>query len=82
MKTAKAFNIQILILHWVKKLNGLQEYQQFVFEAAQPGIVKAQLVANGSYTNTNTEFTLLKTRKASVSEITKKKINYRVDLEM
>ncbi|CAG8553907.1 12759_t:CDS:2 [Ambispora leptoticha] len=50
-----------------KKLSGLQKYQHFVFEAAQPGIVKAQLVANGTYT----EFNLLKTRKAGVSEIIK-----------
>jgi hypothetical protein len=50
-----------------KKLNGLQKYQHFLFEATHPGVVKAQLVANGSYT----EFNLLKTRKASISEITK-----------
>src|SRR5581483_10044532 len=52
-----------------KKLSGLQKYQFFVFEAARPGIVKTQLVANtnGAYT----EFNLLKTRKASVSQITK-----------
>ena len=50
-----------------KKLNGLQKYQHFLFEAAQPGVVKAQLVANGSFT----KFNLLKTRKASVSGITK-----------
>ena len=50
-----------------KKLGGLQKYQHFVFEATNPGIVKAQLVANGSYT----EFNLLKTRKANVAEITK-----------
>jgi len=50
-----------------KKLNGLQKYQHFVFEAARPGVVKAQLVANGAFT----EFNLLKTRKASVSEIIK-----------
>jgi len=51
-----------------KKLNGLQKYQHFVFEAAaKPGIVKAQLVANGDYT----EFNLSNTRKASISEITK-----------
>ena len=47
-----------------KKLSGLQKYQHFLFEAANPGIVKAQMVANG-------EFNLLKARKASVSEITK-----------
>ena len=50
-----------------KKLNGLQKYQHFVFEAARPGIVKAQLVANGAFT----DFNLLKTRKASIFEITK-----------
>ena len=50
-----------------KKLSGLQKYRHFVFEAAKPGVVKAQLVANGTYT----EFNLLKTRKASVSEIIK-----------
>ena len=53
-----------------KKLNGMQKYQHFLFEAANPGIVKAQLVANGAFT----EFNLLKTRKASVSEITKETI--------
>ena len=50
-----------------KKLSGLQKYQHFLFEAARPGIVKAQLVANGAYT----EFNLLKTSKASVAGITK-----------
>src|SRR5581483_5862943 len=50
-----------------KKLNGLQKYQHFVFEAAKPSIVKAQLVANDAYI----EFNLLKIRKASVSQITK-----------
>ena len=50
-----------------KKLSGLQKYHHFLFEAANPGIVKAQLVANGAFT----EFNLLKTRKASVSEIIK-----------
>jgi len=33
--------------------------KHFLFEAAQPGVVKAQLVANGAYT----EFNLLKTKK-------------------
>ena len=51
-----------------KKLSGLQKYQHFVFEAAKPGIVKAQLVANGSYT----EFNLLKTRKASILKLPKR----------
>ena len=50
-----------------KKLNGLQKYQHFVFEATNPGIFKAQMVANGAFT----EFNLLKikTRKTSVAEI-------------
>src|SRR5437763_7702321 len=50
-----------------KKLSDLQKYQHFLFEAARPGVVRAQLVANGAFT----EFNLLKTRKVSVSEITK-----------
>ena len=45
----------------------MQKYQHFLFEATRLGIVKAQLVANGAFT----EFNLLKTRKASVSEIIK-----------
>jgi hypothetical protein len=31
-------------------LNGLQKYQHFLFEAANPGVVKTQTVANGSFT--------------------------------
>ena len=50
-----------------KKLNGLQKYQHFLFEAANPGVVKTQTVANGSFT----EFNLLKNRKVNVSEIIK-----------
>ena len=50
-----------------KKLNGLQKYQHFLFKAAQPGVVRVQLTANGTYT----KFNLLKTRKASIFEITK-----------
>src|SRR5438128_6762492 len=50
-----------------KKLSGLQKYQHFVFEAANPGVVKAQTVANGVFT----EFNLLKPRKTTVSEITR-----------
>ena len=52
---------------FLKKLSGLQKYQHFVFEAANPGVVKVQLVVNGAFT----EFNLLKTRKASISEIIK-----------
>ena len=50
-----------------KKLSGLQKYQHFLFEATNPRIVKAQIVANSAFT----KFNLLKTRKASVSEIIK-----------
>ena len=52
-----------------KKLNGLQKYQHFLFEAANPGVVKTQTVANanGSFT----EFNLWKNRKVNVFEITK-----------
>jgi len=39
-----------------KKLSGLQKYQHFLFEAAQPGVVRAQLMPNGAFT----EFDLLK----------------------
>src|SRR5438128_6015173 len=51
-----------------KKLSDLQKYQHFLFEAARPGVVKAQLVANGAFT----EFNLLKTRKANVLKLPKK----------
>ena len=54
-----------------KKLNRLQKYQHFLFEAANPGIVKAQMVANGAYT----EFNLLKTRKIIVFLKLQKKLN-------
>ena len=48
-------------------MSGLQKYQHFLFEAARPGAVRAQLVANGALTG----FNLLKTRKITVSEIIK-----------
>jgi len=44
---------------FLKKLSGLQKYQHFLFEAARPGVVRAQMVANGAFT----EFNLLKTKK-------------------
>ena len=50
-----------------KKLNGLQKYQHFLFEAVNPGVVKTQTVANGAFT----EFNLWKNRKINGSEITK-----------
>ena len=60
-------DLNSMLAIFFKKLSGLQKYQHFLFEAARPGIVKAQLVANGTFI----EFNLLKARKASVSEITK-----------
>ena len=51
-----------------KKLNGLQKYQHFLFEAANPGIVKAQLVANSTFT----EFSLLKTKMQVFLKLPKK----------
>ena len=42
-----------------KKLSGLREYQHFLFETANTRIVKAQVVANGAFT----EFNLLKPEK-------------------
>jgi hypothetical protein len=41
-----------------KKLNGLQKYQHFLFEAVNPGIVKTQTVANGPFV----EFNLFKSK--------------------
>ncbi len=41
-----------------KKLSSLQKYQHFLFEAANPKIVKAQMIANSIYI----EFNLLKSR--------------------
>ena len=49
---------------YFKKLNGLQRYQHFLFEASNLGVIKVQEVANGPFT----EFNLLKTRKANIFE--------------
>ena len=40
----------VLGIFFLKKLNGLQKYQHFLFKAANLGIVRTQLVANGAYT--------------------------------
>src|SRR5215204_4617626 len=50
-----------------KKLNGLQKYQHFLFEAANPGVVKTQIFANGAFT----EFNLFRTKKADNSQVRK-----------
>src|SRR5438128_8333504 len=67
MTTEKYLDLNSVLGIFFKKLSGLQKYQHFVFEAVKPGVVKAQLVANGAFT----EFNLLKTRKTTVFEITK-----------
>ena len=49
---------------YFKKLNGLQKYQHFLFEASNLGTVKVQEIANGPFV----EFNLLKTKKADIFE--------------
>ena len=49
---------------YFKKLNGLQKYQHFLFEASNLGTVKVQEVANGPFT----EFSLMKTKKVDILE--------------
>ena len=60
-------DIKAILGIYFKKLNGLQKYQHFFFEAASPGIVKTQTVANGTFI----KFNLLQTRKSDVSQIIK-----------
>ena len=45
----------------------MQKYQHFLFETTNPGIVKTQTVANGTFT----EFNLWKNKKVNISKITK-----------
>src|SRR5215469_14576124 len=45
---------------YVKKLPGMQKFQHFLFTSANPGVVKAQEVANGPFQ----EFKLLKASKS------------------
>src|SRR5207248_8928856 len=49
---------------YFKKLPGLQKFQHFLFTGANPGIIKAQEVANGPFQ----EFKLLKTSKSTTSQ--------------
>jgi hypothetical protein len=49
-------------------LAGLQRFQHFLFSSANPGVVKAQEVANGPFQ----EFKLLKTSKFEASKIIQK----------
>src|SRR3954466_7865788 len=53
---------------YFKKLPGMQKFQHFLFTCSQPGVVKAQEVANGIFK----EFLLLKTKKLEASKVIKK----------
>ena len=57
-------DIKSILGIYFKKLNGLQRYQHFLFEAANLGTVKVQEVANGSFV----EFNLLKIRRTDIFE--------------
>ena len=57
-------DIKAILGIYFKKLNGLQKYQHFLFEASNFGTVKVQEVANGSFV----EFDLLKIRRTDIFE--------------
>jgi hypothetical protein len=57
-------DIKAILGIYFKKLNGLQRYQHFLFEASNLGVVKTQEVANGPFT----EFNLLKIKRADIFE--------------
>jgi hypothetical protein len=53
---------------YFKKLPGLQKFQHFIFTSANPGIVKAQEIANGTFQ----EFKLLKINKSIDNKVLEK----------
>ena len=53
---------------YFKKLPGLQKFQHFLFTSANPGVIKAQEVANGPFQ----EFKLLKTSKSTTPQAIEK----------
>ena len=53
---------------YFKKLPGLQKFQHFIFTNANPGIIKAQEIANGTFQ----EFKLLKINKFTANKILEK----------
>ena len=68
--TGKGFqylDIKSILGIYFKKLSGIQKFQHFLFEISNPGIVKVQEIANGSFY----EFNLLKIKKANISDIIK-----------
>src|SRR5215813_4889755 len=64
----KYFDIISGLETYFKKLHGLQKYQHFLFTSSQPGVVKAQEIADGPFQ----EFKLLKTSKLEASKIIQK----------
>ena len=76
LNKARRYNIKMVFQYrdilsslavYFKKLPGMQKFQHFLFTSANPGVVKVQEVANGSFQ----EFKLLKTSKSEASKIIK-----------
>ena len=63
-KDFQYLDIKSILGIYFKKLNGLEKYQHFLFEASNLGTVKVQEVANGSFV----EFNLLKIRRTDIFE--------------
>jgi len=59
------FDIVNSLKTYFKKLPGLQKFQHFTFTNANPGIIKAQEIANGTFQ----EFKLLKINKFTANKI-------------
>ena len=57
-------DIKAILGIYFKKLPSIQKYQHFLFEATNLGMVKAQEIANGPFT----EFNLLKTNTEGICE--------------
>ena len=57
-------DIKAILGIYFKKLPSIQKYQHFLFEATNLGMVKAQEIANGPFT----EFNLLKTKTEGICE--------------
>src|SRR5947199_820069 len=57
-------DIKAILGIYFKKLPSIQKYQHFLFEASNFGVVKAQEIANGPFT----EFNLLKTKEENIFE--------------
>src|SRR6266480_4068933 len=62
------FDIVNSLKTYFKKLPGLQKFQHFTFTNANPGIIKAQEIANGTFQ----EFKLLKINKSTANKVLEK----------